>query len=143
AVDASTVKACSLSHRKRAGVRGYGFSEARTPSPGAVATTLCVAVSADLPPSGRGESAVGALRLGWRQGGSFGTEPFARGGFRLGAVLRTEIRECLVEHGVAPAGGFRDKVPVEALDLVHRRALSRSEEHTSELQSPYDLVCRL
>src|SRR5207248_10832091 len=24
-----------------------------------------------------------------------------------------------------------------------RRAASRSEEHTSELQSPYDLVCRL
>src|SRR5207248_7823645 len=24
-----------------------------------------------------------------------------------------------------------------------RRAFSRSEEHTSELQSPYDLVCRL
>src|SRR5207248_10826766 len=25
----------------------------------------------------------------------------------------------------------------------HRSALPRSEEHTSELQSPYDLVCRL
>src|SRR5207248_4028667 len=28
-------------------------------------------------------------------------------------------------------------------DLVHVRRLDRSEEHTSELQSPYDLVCRL
>src|SRR5207248_3541475 len=32
----------------------------------------------------------------------------------------------------------------EWLDLRHRaRSRSRSEEHTSELQSPYDLVCRL
>src|SRR5438094_7790326 len=29
------------------------------------------------------------------------------------------------------------------LDLSVKQALSRSEEHTSELQSPYDLVCRL
>src|SRR5256885_12315088 len=28
-------------------------------------------------------------------------------------------------------------------DKVHRRKLSRSEEHTSELQSPCNLVCRL
>src|SRR5256885_2949525 len=28
-------------------------------------------------------------------------------------------------------------------DLVHRRRLQRSEEHTSELQSPCNLVCRL
>jgi hypothetical protein len=52
-----------LSYRERAGVRGYGFSEVRTPSPGAVWATLRVAVSADLSPSGRGETAVGALRL--------------------------------------------------------------------------------
>src|SRR5207248_6383101 len=30
-----------------------------------------------------------------------------------------------------------------ALLHVYLDALSRSEEHTSELQSPYDLVCRL
>src|SRR5438094_1569872 len=27
--------------------------------------------------------------------------------------------------------------------LIERRPAARSEEHTSELQSPYDLVCRL
>src|SRR5207248_10587163 len=27
--------------------------------------------------------------------------------------------------------------------VIARRSLPRSEEHTSELQSPYDLVCRL
>src|ERR1700676_3869736 len=42
-----------LSHRERAGVRGYGFSEVRTPSPGGVGTMLRVAVSADLSPLGR------------------------------------------------------------------------------------------
>src|SRR6266705_2715807 len=31
--------------------------------------------------------------------------------------------------------------PIETRDLV--RVPARSEEHTSELQSPYDLVCRL
>src|SRR2546430_7174165 len=30
-----------------------------------------------------------------------------------------------------------------ALDLFHRRAIARSEEHTSELQSQSNLVCRL
>src|SRR5207248_7585414 len=33
-------------------------------------------------------------------------------------------------------------VVVDNLDAEHAR-YSRSEEHTSELQSPYDLVCRL
>src|SRR6266536_647940 len=32
---------------------------------------------------------------------------------------------------------------VDELDAVHRDALRRSEEHTSELQSRVDLVCRL
>src|SRR5207248_11293113 len=37
-----------------------------------------------------------------------------------------------------PAGGRGDEVEVHAT-AFH----ARSEEHTSELQSPYDLVCRL
>src|SRR5438094_5185285 len=49
---------------------------------------------------------------------------------------------------IPPASGFlallRRREPV---DVVHRadvlRLPVRSEEHTSELQSPYDLVCRL
>src|SRR5437867_10068687 len=38
------------------------------------------------------------------------------------------------------------EIPVEEWDrvmAVNLRGLFRSEEHTSELQSPYDLVCRL
>src|SRR5438094_3147595 len=32
---------------------------------------------------------------------------------------------------------------VTRADVVHQHVVLRSEEHTSELQSPYDLVCRL
>src|SRR5690348_17769124 len=32
---------------------------------------------------------------------------------------------------------------MELLDVLHSNRLSRSEEHTSELQSPVHLVCRL
>src|SRR5207248_4347282 len=34
------------------------------------------------------------------------------------------------------------QTPIEAAQR-ERRVVARSEEHTSELQSPYDLVCRL
>src|SRR5437867_6609594 len=42
----------------------------------------------------------------------------------------------LVEHGMSPAAALRAATSAAA-------TLLRSEEHTSELQSPYDLVCRL
>src|SRR5665811_261223 len=74
---------------------------------------------------------LGALRLGWRQGASFAAEPFTRGRLGLGAVLRTEVRERLVEYGVALANTFGDKMPFEALDLVHRGALS-AQQHMRE-----------
>src|SRR5260370_20205301 len=102
-----------LSHREGAG-GGIADSVRWDPSPGAVSTTLRVAVSADLSPSGRGDTAVGALWLGWRQGGSFATEPFARGGFRPGSILGTYLREGLVEPGVASAGGCRLPVSIQA-----------------------------
>src|SRR5207249_9310250 len=44
-------------------------------------------------------------------------------------------RRCIPADCVAP----RSNIP----DILGRRALSRSEEHTSELQSRFDLVCRL
>src|SRR5471032_2778205 len=74
---------------------------------------------------------LGALPLGWRQGASFAAEPFTRGRLGLGAVLRTEVRERLVEDGVALADAFGDKMPFEALDLVHRGALS-AQQHMRE-----------
>src|SRR5207248_9577170 len=39
-------------------------------------------------------------------------------------------------------GGIFGRID-EAVKPAHEMALGRSEEHTSELQSPYDLVCRL
>src|SRR5437868_8660234 len=46
----------------------------------------------------------------------------------------------LVDSPVAQAGvGFREEDHMQ-VDIV---ALGRSEEHTSELQSRFDLVCRL
>src|ERR1700691_6649464 len=79
--------------------------------------------------SGLGKSSLelGALRLQWRQGASFAAEPFARGRLGIGAFLRTEVRERLVEHRVALADAFRDKMPFEALDLVHRGAPSAQQ----------------
>src|SRR5207244_12234842 len=50
-----------------------------------------------------------------------------------------------------PAASFDDQVPKEVVqerfdrlvELQERNSLERSEEHTSELQSPDHLVCRL
>src|SRR5256885_6510672 len=45
------------------------------------------------------------------------------------------------------ASGFVALAPGSAVDLAHlvdgRNCVARSEEHTSELQSPCNLVCRL
>src|SRR5438094_1444007 len=39
--------------------------------------------------------------------------------------------------------GLRRFLPELAVQILAAARLPRSEEHTSELQSPYDLVCRL
>src|SRR5207248_5390415 len=51
------------------------------------------------------------------------------------------VRRLELARGVALDGG-EDEVEAVGVEVrrVHHR---RSEEHTSELQSPYDLVCRL
>src|SRR2546428_10248449 len=54
---------------------------------------------------------------------------------------RWPIRGASVSTGVVPTLAF----PVASLSgaVSHRKARPRSEEHTSELQSRSDLVCRL
>src|SRR2546430_5485418 len=42
-----------------------------------------------------------------------------------------------------PAVGARPRLPLVAMKLARRRDRERSEEHTSELQSQSNLVCRL
>src|SRR5256885_7064764 len=56
----------------------------------------------------------------------------------------------LTNHApIADAGGDRDAAPLDTLTLDGTKSsdpdgdLPRSEEHTSELQSPCNLVCRL
>src|SRR5256885_7838062 len=49
------------------------------------------------------------------------------------------------EHGLRAEPRFADEEPAAQLIMFEnqRRRLPRSEEHTSELQSPCNLVCRL
>src|SRR5437867_10719819 len=55
-------------------------------------------------------------------------------------TLFRSLARCEIEAGnVVPKILFRDVVDLSALGTL----VLRSEEHTSELQSPYDLVCRL
>src|SRR5438094_6508796 len=56
--------------------------------------------------------------------------------------LRGFERDCLARTGGVPHGDVLLASDGEQGPEVTRRIL-RSEEHTSELQSPYDLVCRL
>src|SRR5207248_10610055 len=57
-----------------------------------------------------------------------------------GALRRRCLRELRAPRSLARR---RVRIPDRALRTRERGARSRSEEHTSELQSPYDLVCRL
>src|SRR5258708_25511804 len=50
---------------------------------------------------------------------------------------------CLRLQASPPRPDFRKAGPSISLTTVARRCGSRSEEHTSELQSPDHLVCRL
>src|SRR5437867_8608599 len=63
--------------------------------------------------------------------------------------LLEELREAWKDRGVelaATASGWRFQTRASYqrfLERIHPEKAPRSEEHTSELQSPYDLVCRL
>src|SRR5438034_8658085 len=60
--------------------------------------------------------------------------------FRSQAPLAGPVRECSAEaHDAAQRG----RGPLASLAERTGRTLRRSEEHTSELQSHSDLVCRL
>src|SRR5207248_8305843 len=83
---------------------------------------------------------------------------FKEGSIVKGRVLEIRPREVLVDigyksEGVIPSHEFEDiesmevgdevEVLLERLENDEGMVVLRSEEHTSELQSPYDLVCRL
>src|SRR5947207_11144666 len=73
-----------------------------------------------------------------------GAGPFARCRLDLGAVLGAELREPLIELGIALAGGLGDKVPPQAFDLVHRHPQS-AHPHAGKavLRDRRVLPCRL
>src|SRR5690606_40716114 len=71
-------------------------------------------------------------RLGGRQGG-----PGARCGTGLYVFGRSAGKTG------APAGGISGVIPGGAVRRLRRQVSGRSEEHTSELQSRENLVCRL
>src|SRR5688572_33340261 len=60
-----------------------------------------------------------------------------------GAALVVAIRRIVHDLGVGPEGGVvHERPPVDVAE-VDPRLHPRSEEHTSELQSQSNLVCRL
>src|SRR5207248_11055565 len=70
----------------------------------------------------------------------------------LQGVIKTHEDRHLQEHHPTGAERVRPGPPLERPNFAVQRlrddvpanaGLHRSEEHTSELQSPYDLVCRL
>src|SRR5699024_4916737 len=65
---------------------------------------------------------------------SRGFENFRRISEQIGDRINTPIEEALETEGIEPTSGLVQEV---------RNELERSEEHTSELQSRFDLVCRL
>src|SRR5258708_25096775 len=64
---------------------------------------------------------------------------------RSSDLIRFPVRGCDLVNGVAPCQhGCDDRAENEQLSArLPRTANARSEEHTSELQSPDHLVCRL
>src|SRR5688572_6708260 len=58
------------------------------------------------------------------------------------SVAMDDLDEAHIEFGLTTTG-FTLEAPVELAAEEHRTLLLRSEEHTSELQSQSNLVCRL
>src|SRR5437867_6367714 len=68
-------------------------------------------------------------------------KPLGDGFIALVRMLIGPVIFCTVVLGIAGAGNMKKVGRVGGKALIYFEV--RSEEHTSELQSPYDLVCRL
>src|SRR2546426_5394992 len=66
-------------------------------------------------------------------------------GIDLGMLFaaRTDAQRAADAAALSGASAFVDNPPAAAVAPARARATERSEEHTSELQSPCNLVCRL
>src|SRR5438094_580576 len=63
--------------------------------------------------------------------------------FPYTTLFRSQSLRLLLEHAPDMRQSAALAAPVSTGDTEAASAALRSEEHTSELQSPYDLVCRL
>src|SRR5699024_12767196 len=62
----------------------------------------------------------------------------------LGHIEFATLRDAYLENMLGLIEGGVDAILIEtSQDLLQTKAAVRSEEHTSELQSRFDLVCRL
>src|SRR5699024_12306141 len=110
--------------RERGGARGREVAAHRAARPGAAGGQLRGGADGRLPSGGRGARAAGP-------GGAEG---------RTGHVRRRGLRGAAAAAAHDTADG---PARVGADVRTRPRAGPRSEEHTSELQSRFDLVCRL
>src|SRR5207248_11674923 len=82
-------------------------------------------------------------RAGGEQNGQQGTD-----GAGALAVAQTQVVHQQVRGDGLDVRGGQDRLhttraSIREWSVLQSHSLNRSEEHTSELQSPYDLVCRL
>src|SRR5699024_12029463 len=57
--------------------------------------------------------------------------------------ILSEIEQLATHMGIIHEGRLLEEIAFDKLRERNRNYLERSEEHTSELQSRFDLVCRL
>src|SRR5688500_19454125 len=63
--------------------------------------------------------------------------------FPYTTLFRSKIVMAFFGHGRAPSSSSRGRGPLLSYHCQKSTRCLRSEEHTSELQSPCNLVCRL
>src|SRR5437867_7638296 len=81
----------------------------------------------------------GCLRCNSRENHGSDGVPFLHNAVLLSTIISLNLRGVALHRG-GRAGHRSTRVKSRRYAT---RAMARSEEHTSELQSPYDLVCRL
>src|SRR5437762_8399751 len=63
--------------------------------------------------------------------------------FPYTTLFRSDIRDCVTREQPALVGTTSIETSEYLSGLLQKEGVERSEEHTSELQSPMYLVCRL
>src|SRR5207249_6280492 len=74
-----------------------------------------------------------------------GIEALSRGASEVTFVEKSRAAIAVIHSNLSRCGfeGRARVIGADVVDLLRRGDLARSEEHTSELQSRFDLVCRL